>query len=148
MFHFDKPLPAHYTLARAFLLCLCINRCTCYMFYISIARNNSMGHHPVDNNDQVTMFKHMLIWDGNAVASSTSQGSFWIWAQPMRDDVTMQCCPPLAAPIPGMIVTLNETKCNLHSIWLLQRLSQELIRSIRNILCFLSVSFSSEIQCT
>ena len=28
-FHFHKPIPAHNTLARAFLLCLCINRCTC-----------------------------------------------------------------------------------------------------------------------
>ena len=32
-FHFHKPIPAHNTLARAFLLCFCINRCTCYTHY-------------------------------------------------------------------------------------------------------------------
>ena len=32
-----------------------------------------------------------------------TQGSSWVWARPLRDDVTLQRRPSLAEPIPKMI---------------------------------------------
>ena len=43
------------------------------------------------------------LWHSPAENTPQHQGSFWVWAQPMRDDVTLKRCFSLAKPIPRMV---------------------------------------------
>ena len=43
-------------------------------------------------------------------AGRRREGAFWVWAQPMRDSVTLSLCLPLAGPIHWKIPVMDEWK--------------------------------------
>ena len=48
------------------------------------------------------MRSNLKYWKVLPYICGPQQGSFWVWAQPMRDDITMLCGLSLSVPIPRL----------------------------------------------
>ena len=53
-----------------------------------------------------------FLWSNPLLYRVDSQGEFWVWTQPMRDDVTLQRHFSLAEPIPRMLQGFLHAVCD------------------------------------